>query len=302
MQSWVYDQLNCTNKKLSFRLLLIIGINLSIVSCASSTFTNIPSKNYSERIKFLVMHYTALDYQDSLTALVDEGGLSSHYLIPESHDPSYPDTQLKVIQLVDETSRAWHAGSSEWQGRNDLNDQSIGIEIVNNPKCMRDTADLDLKNRENDPSRLCVFPDYDPKQIELLVGLSKQILARNPDISPTAVVGHADIAPTRKNDPGPRFPWYQLYQNGIGAWYDNDTLNKYWKLFNDQPASVSVVQRALRVYGYGITETGINDSATIDTISAFQMHFMPWSVNGKMDSKTIGALFALIDKYFNRLL
>lgn len=271
---------------------------LLIVSCSTLPLSYMQSKNYSQRIKFLVMHYTAIDYQKSVTALVDEGGLSSHYLIPERNDPSYPDEDLKVIQLVDESGRAWHAGNSYWQGRKDLNDQSIGIEIVNVPECMRDTVSSKGHQRENSPARLCVFPDYDPKQIELLIALGKDILKRNPDISPTAVVGHSDIAPTRKNDPGPRFPWYQLYQAGIGAWYDNDSLKKYWQMFNDGPVSVGLMQRALNVYGYGITETGIADNATFDTLSAFQMHFMPWSVSGKLDSKTAATLFALIDKYF----
>lgn len=282
----------------NIRTLFIAGITLLVISCSTLPISFMQSQNYSQRIKFLVMHYTAIDYQKSVKALVEEGGLSSHYLIPERNDPSYTDGDLKVIQLVEESGRAWHAGNSYWQGREDLNDQSIGIEIVNVPQCMRDSPDTKLQQRENDPDRLCLFPDYDPKQIELLITLSKDILARNPDISPTAVVGHSDIAPTRKNDPGPRFPWFQLYQAGIGAWYDNDTLQKYWQMFNDHPLSIGLMQRALNIYGYGIVETGLNDSATFDTLSAFQMHFMPWSVNGQVDSKTAAALFALIEKYF----
>jgi N-acetylmuramoyl-L-alanine amidase len=282
---------------LANRIWLTIGLTVFLTSCTSLSLTHMQSKNFSQRIKFLVMHFTAIDYQKSVTALVDEGGLSAHYLIPERNDPTYQDKKLEVIQLVDESSRAWHAGISYWQGRKDLNDQSIGIEIVNVPECMRDEANIHLQ-QENGPNRLCLFPDYDPQQIELLITLSKDILARNPDISPTAVVGHSDIAPTRKNDPGPRFPWYQLYQNGIGAWYDNDTLKTYWEMFNDSPASIGLIQHALNVYGYDIIETGIIDSATLDTLSAFQMHFLPWSVNGKLDSKTAAVLFALIDKYF----
>jgi len=248
----------------------------SLFACSNLPLSYMPSKNYSERIKFLVMHYTAINYQKSVKALVDEGGLSAHYLIPERQDPSYQNDQLEVIQLVPEASRAWHAGDSYWQGREDLNNQSIGIEIVNVPECMRDLVDPNTEvARENDTTRLCVFPDYDPKQIELLIALTKDILARNPDIGPTAIVGHSDIAPTRKNDPGPRFPWFQLYRAGIGAWYDNQTLNKYWQTFNDNPVSVGLMQAALRVYGYGIVETGLADQTTYDTLSAFQMHFTP---------------------------
>ncbi|HCB17437.1 MAG TPA: penicillin binding protein PBP4B, partial [Alteromonas sp.] len=97
-----------------------------------------PSANYGERVKSLVLHFTAIDYARSVTALVDEGGLSSHYLIPESNDPSDPGGKPRIIRLVDENMRAWHAGRSYWQGRTGLNDHSIGIEIVNVPECERD--------------------------------------------------------------------------------------------------------------------------------------------------------------------
>ncbi|MFT6897205.1 MAG: N-acetyl-anhydromuramyl-L-alanine amidase AmpD [Paraglaciecola sp.] len=287
---------SCVRCKLS--LLLLLGFSIVLISCSSVPITFKQSSNYNQRIKFLVMHYTAIDYQKSVQELVEAGGLSAHYLIPQRNDPSYPDSELAIIQLVDESQRAWHAGTSYWQGREDLNDQSIGIEIVNIPHCMRDSLAVDEEKWENDTERLCVFPDYDPQQIQLLVELSKAILKRNPDISPTAVMGHSDIAPTRKNDPGPRFPWYRLYLAGVGAWYDNDTLQQYWQQFNAEPISMGLMQQALRTYGYGIVETGINDGPSLDTISAFQMHFLPWSVNGKLDSKTAATLFALIEKYF----
>ena len=123
------------------------------------------------------MHYTAIDYEKSMRALVDEGGLSSHYLLPESGDPSYPKDELEIIQLVDEKDRAWHAGRSFWQGREDLNDHSIGIEIVNVPTCH--IPEQSKPAMENDASKLCIFPDYDAKQIELLIELSKDILAQS---------------------------------------------------------------------------------------------------------------------------
>ncbi|WP_252731836.1 penicillin binding protein PBP4B [Paraglaciecola arctica] len=280
------------------RILVHVGLGTSLLSCSLLPIEKMQSHNYSHRVKFLVMHFTAIDYEKSVTALVDEGGLSSHYLIPERFDTSYPEDKLKILQLVDEDERAWHAGNSFWQGREELNDQSIGIEIVNVPSCQRAKSTSNAPKTEHGVNRLCLFPDYDPKQIELLIELSKQILERNPDISPTGVVGHSDIAPSRKNDPGPRFPWYQLYKAGIGAWYDNDTINHYWQMFNDAPPSLALVQRALRVYGYGVTETGQLDQSTLDTMSAFQMHFLPWTVTGQPDSKTAAALFALVDKYF----
>lgn len=280
------------------RSVLISILTVGIVSCATMPISDMPSKNFGHRVKFLVMHFTAIDYQKSVHALVDEGGLSAHYLIPESNDPSYPNDSLEILKLVDEDKRAWHAGNSVWQGRSELNDSSIGIEIVNVPECHVDSeAKTTSEHGEN---RLCVFPDYDPKQIELLIALSKDILARNPDISPTRVVGHADIAPARKNDPGPRFPWFELYQAGIGAWYDNDTFEQYWQRFNQYQPNFGLVQSALRAYGYNALETGIRDEQTRNAISAFQMHFLPWQVTGKADSKTAAAIFALLDKYFNK--
>nr|WP_168711071.1 penicillin binding protein PBP4B [Ningiella ruwaisensis] len=282
--------------------LFLIFSMLFIASCVSSSYYQLPSANYSYRVRSLVMHFTAINYQESVDALVKEGYVSSHYLVPESDDPSYPYDELKILQLVDENERAWHAGVSYWQGRTGLNDSSIGIEIVNVPTCFEDEQaikEAGLAHRaEYGPHRLCIFPDYDPKQIELVIQLAKDILARNPDIEPTAVVAHSDIAPSRKNDPGPRFPWYQLYEAGVGAWYDEQTMAKYWQLFSKNPPNIGLVQKALREYGYGVIETGVMDQATVDTLSAFQMHFLPWQVNGRADASTAGALFALIEKYF----
>lgn len=248
------------------------------------------------------MHYTAIDYQKSVDALVQEGFVSSHYLVPQSNDPSYPHSSLEILQLVDESNRAWHAGTSYWQGRSGLNDSSIGIEIVNVPQCFENIAAIQsagmASRAEHGANRLCIFPDFDPKQIELVVKLSQDILARNPDITPTAVVGHSDIAPSRKSDPGPRFPWFELYKAGVGAWYDDDTLAQYWQQFSQSQPHIGLLQHALHIYGYGITETGILDRQTVDTLSAFQMHFLPWQVSGQPDASTAAAIFALIAKYF----
>lgn len=281
-------------------LVVAMAASVFLSSCSTMPLEYMQSQNSSERIKFLVMHYTAINYEDSVNELV-KGNVSSHYLIPESNDDSYPDDELKILQLVKEKSRAWHAGDSFWQGREDVNDQSIGIEIVNVPECKSAENDDDSNKSKHVEfaQQLCFYPDYDPKQIQLLIELSLNILKRNPDISPTQVIGHSDIAPTRKNDPGPRFPWFTLYQAGVGAWYDNQTVDKYWRLFlNKQMPNTGLLQKALRTYGYGLDETGELNSATHNTWSAFQMHFLPWQVTGLSDEKSAAVLFALLEKYF----
>lgn len=287
--------------KNNYQLLALIAIVMSLVVSCTSVFhnankvTQLQSSNYSYRVKSLVMHFTAVNYEQSLKFLVNEGGgVSSHYLIPKLNDVTYPKRHIEVLQLVDETERAWHAGVSYWQGRTGLNDSSIGIEIVNVPKCVESDVPLGFIK----PKAMCIFPEFEHKQIELLIALSKNILARNPDISATSVIGHSDIAPSRKNDPGPRFPWQKLYEAGIGAWYDNDTVAQYWQLFNHKAPSIGLLQKALNTYGYGIHQTGILDRQTQDVLGAFQMHFVPWQVSYQADNTSAATLFALLEKYF----
>ena len=284
-------------RRLAILMMLLMAVLISLLTSCTSTksIKQLPSANSNYRVKSLVMHFTAVDYEQSLKFLVNEGGgVSSHYLIPKLNDSTYPKRDIEVLQLVNETERAWHAGRSYWQGRSGLNDSSIGIEIVNVPECTeRDVPPGFIK-----PKALCIFPEFEDKQIALLIELSKGILARNPDISPTSVVGHSDIAPSRKNDPGPRFPWQKLYEAGIGAWYDNETVVKYWQMFSNQAPSIGLVQKALHTYGYGIDQTGVLDRQTQDVLGAFQMHFVPWQVTYQADPNTTASLFALLEKYF----
>ena len=275
--------------------LSIIGMVTLLVACQTLPIDKQEAIGQDERIQSLVLHFTATDFKGSLMALKNSGRVSSHYLIPDPFDLNYTESKLNVIQLVEESSRAWHAGNSSWQGRNNLNDTSIGIEIVNVPSCRK--SNTSGFGGEFSPECMCRFPDFAPQQILVLTKLIKSILARHPDISPTRVVGHSDVAPGRKSDPGPRFPWYQLYREGIGAWYDEDTQALYGDLFDLHKPSMSLIQMALKIYGYDIEVTGELDRQTQDVLYAFQLHFLPWEISGQPGNNSLAALFALVDKY-----
>jgi len=263
--------------------------------------TKYQSDSVSTRVRFIIIHFTSLNWEDSLRVLTEEQfAVSSHYLIPESEDQSYPSSKLNIYQLVDEEDRAWHAGKSQWEERTNINDQSIGIELVNQAECNFNTdQDMRLLYREN---YSCTFPNFDSKQISLLIPLLKEILKKHEEIKPTYIVGHSDIAPGRKFDPGPKFPWKFLYENGIGAWYEDSTRDKYLNEFSSGTLpSMSDIQCALNHYGYKIEPTS-SEKESFYVIRAFQYHFRPSNANGELDTETIAILWALLDKYFPRAL
>ncbi len=278
-----------------------------LTGCVTSGIKKVPSANYNDRVSILVIHHTSGDFNSSLNILTKPSTrpVSSHYLVPEPNDPSYKGKKLKVYQLVDEDKRAWHAGASYWGGKSSLNDHSIGIEIVNRTWCAKQDGGMDLSDNAKTadgkpvrhPERFCFYPDFAENQIDLVIDLVKDILARHPRISPVNIVGHSDIAPQRKIDPGPRFPWQRLYQEGIGTWFEEKTVLKYWNRFEARPPSVRSVQKALSAYGYKIEITGVLDEQTRNVIKAFQMHYRPMTVTGKPDTQTSAILYALLEKY-----
>ena len=252
------------------------------------------SESFSTRIRFVVIHYTSIDWENSLKVLTNERyEVSSHYLIPEGGDDTYSD-QIKIFQLVDEENRAWHAGISKWEERTNINDQSIGIELVNQAECsVRQGSQYDYTN-----NYICLFSEFDSEQIDQLILLLKDILSRHDEIKPTYIVGHSDISPDRKFDPGPKFPWKKLYENGIGAWYDDQTFEKYNNQFKRKIPDINQIQCALKRYGYGIEITNKMDEQTFFVIRAFQYHFTPNKSDGSISVDTVSALWALLEKYF----
>lgn len=272
-------------------LLRHLLILLFLTSCATSEYTphikglKIDAKTHKAigqdyRIKSLVLHYTVADYPTSIRILTKKQ-VSAHYLVGDIADEN------KVYQLVKEDKRAWHAGVSYWQGRSNLNDSSIGIEIVN-------------KGFVEKGGKRVFFP-FDSKQMQKVALLAKSIITRH-GIAPTAVVAHADIAPGRKQDPGPLFPWEILYKKyDIGAWYDTPTMLEFLPEFYESNFEslefIEKVQNDFSRYGYQIEKTAQWDEQTKDVILSFQYHFRPKKCDGILDAETYAILQALNKKY-----
>lgn len=237
------------------------------------------SPGADHRIRFLVMHYTAENFHSSLKTLTDEH-VSAHYLLP-AH-PSLQNGKPLAYQLVPEEMRAWHAGASNWRGRSNLNDTSIGIEIVNQG------YSRNLLATEWQP--------YTPEQIALLIQLSRDIVQRY-GLQPTDVVGHSDIAPQRKQDPGPLFPWHQLAEAGIGAWPDEQQVEHYLAGRDKHaPVDMTSLLEKLARYGYGV-DPAWDSRQQMNLVAAFQMHFRPSDYRGEPDAESEAIIEALLSKY-----
>ncbi|MBL5884247.1 N-acetylmuramoyl-L-alanine amidase [Lelliottia aquatilis] len=231
------------------------------------------------RIKVLVIHYTADDFDSSLATLTDKN-VSSHYLIPAK--PPEPSGKPRIWQLVPEKDLAWHAGISFWRGTNRINDTSIGIELEN--------RGWQKSNGEK------TFTPFEPAQIAALIPLAKDIIARY-DIKPENVVAHSDIAPQRKDDPGPLFPWKMLAQQGVGAWPDPARVTFYLNGKSKyEPVDTTTLLDLLTRYGYEVPEYS-TAAQQKRVIMVFQMHYRPELWNGIADAETLAIAEALLEKY-----
>lgn len=258
--------------KLSRTLPALVALFLVLLAGCSSApkiDRSHPSANHDSRIQFVVMHYTSASLPRSL-ALLTHGEVSSHYLIGDN-----PPT---IYQLVDENLRAWHAGDSQWAGRTWLNSSSLGIEIVS-------------PGYTDSPTGRVWYP-YTEGQISALIYLLKDIRTRY-NIEPGNYVGHSDIAPLRKLDPGPLFPWKRLAQEGFGRWPDANEVARYKARFDVNPPSAAWYQQQLTHLGYAVPQTGEFDVTTVHVIAAFQMHYRPERFDGIADGQSAAILQVL---------
>lgn len=269
---------------------------LALAACAEVPMVDVPSTNQDSRVQLLVLHFTSEDFAESMRLLAEpvRFRVSVHYVVPEPGDETYDRDRLVVHRLVDESRRARHAGVSYWAGRQNLNDASVGIEIVNQSACVSRNPDAEEQTPEEQD---CTFLEYPEEQLELVIELAKDIIARNPEIDPVDVIGHGDIASSRRVDPGPQFPWKRLYENGVGAWYDDETVARYRTQMESFPPDLELLQQALNQYGYDLEASGENDARSRFAVRAFQMHFRPESYSGEFDAETAAILFALLEKY-----
>ncbi len=231
------------------------------------------SPNFGERkngraIDMLILHYTGMESgqgaQDWLCT--PESQVSSHYIVHEDG---------RIVQMVAERHRAWHAGNSIWAGEEDTNSRSIGIEIVNGGH------PFDL-------------PDFPKDQMTAVVKLCQSILERHA-IAPRHVLAHSDVAPIRKVDPGEKFDWKLLAQAGVGHWVEPTPIagGRYF-VQGETGQPIEALQAMLSLYGYGIEVNGEFDARTKGVIEAFQRHFRPAKVDGVADMSTIDTLHRLL--------
>ncbi|MBI3438388.1 MAG: N-acetylmuramoyl-L-alanine amidase [Proteobacteria bacterium] len=242
-----------------------------------------PSPNFDVRsraIDLVVLHYTGMqDAETALARLTDPAPTAGKYPGPWQDANVALDAPLArvsahyvvgedgtIFRVVPEQSRAWHAGASSWRGEGDVNSRAIGIEIVNGGH------DFGL-------------PDYPAQQIDAVVALVEDILARN-HMKPSQVVAHSDIAPERKQDPGEKFPWKRLADAGVAVWPENISSER-------AEHSVVTVQTQLASIGYAVKQTGVLDSQTKAALMAFQRRFRPALIDGVADAETQALIAAL---------
>ncbi len=215
-----------------------------------------PSPNFGERalpVSMIVLHYTGMETGEAaIERLTDpEAGVSAHYVIKEDGT---------ILRMVTEDKRAWHAGNSFWRGITDVNSASVGIEIVN-------------------PGHEFGYNPFPEAQVEALIPLVAEIKERH-GITRGNVVGHSDVAPKRKQDPGELFPWHQLARLRLA-------LPRPTKNLVDPGWSDSAFLLALERFGYDVSDSL---AATV----AFQRRFRPELIDGTIDGECRSLLLALL--------
>ena len=244
---------------------------LLLAGCAGVPLdTTYRSGSHGSRVQFVVLHYTVADFPESLRILTQDP-VSAHYLVRDD-----PPT---VYRLVDESRTAYHAGVSSWRGYTMLNATSIGIEIVN--------------RAVEGPQETGFWPEFPDAQVAVVLELVKEIVARH-GIRPEHIVGHSDIAPQRKMDPGPKFPWRRLADAGLIRWPDSAAVVERRAVHAQALPDVAWFQQKLAKHGFAVPAHGELDLATRNVLIALQMKYRPARFDGNPDAETAAILDVLV--------
>jgi N-acetylmuramoyl-L-alanine amidase len=229
-----------------------------------------PSPNFDARLAppdMIVLHYTGMRTGEAaLARLMDpEAKVSAHYLVEEDG---------RLFALVPEARRAWHAGASFWQGQTDINGASVGVEIVN-------------------PGHEFGYRAFPEPQIVAVIELITEIRSRW-TIPDERILGHSDVAPHRKTDPGELFPWRTLAEADHGLWVEPPVAPGAPLGEGDEGLGVLALQAALGRLGYDCPRTGRFDADVAVIVRAFQRHWRPSLVDGVADGETRVRLMGLL--------
>jgi N-acetylmuramoyl-L-alanine amidase len=233
-------------------------------------FIDAPSPNFGPRLAppdMIVLHYTGMQSGGAaLARLTDPAAkVSAHYLVEEDG---------RVFALVDEARRAWHAGVAFWRGATDINGLSVGVELVN-------------------PGHEFGYRAFPGAQISAVIDLIADIRSRW-TIPDERILGHSDVAPARKSDPGELFAWKRLAKAGHGLWVEPPAAPGPTLKDGDEGLGVLALQGALARLGYDCQTSGRYDGPTGEVVRAFQRHWAPSRFDGAADGATRAALMALL--------
>ena len=234
--------------------------------------TSRSARGQDSRVLFLILHYTVADTPVSLKVLTEDE-VSAHYLVSDETPP-------RIFRLVDEGRRAWHSGASAWKGHRLLNASSIGIEIVHPGFTLG-------------PGGERFYAPFPEAQLQALIPLVRDIVERH-RIRPDRILGHGEVAPATKEDPGPTFPWRRLAELGLTPpWPEASRVAAQRERFEALLPDIAWFQRALAQHGYAVEASGELDGQTQRVLMNFQMRYRPDRFDGVPDAETAALLHVL---------